>query len=308
MRRVLSAAVAALALLPAAGCTGGRDGRIVVGSKNFTEQILLAEYVAQQIESRLGVRVDRRVNLGGTLICHQALRAGEIDLYVEYTGTALTAILHEAPQRDPRAVLERVRREYARRDGLVWTEPLGFDNTFAMVVRGADARRLGLRRLSDLAPLAPGWRVGIGYEFLERPDGYAGLVAAYGLRFGRPPLPMDLGLLYRALQERQVDLVAGNATDGVIEALDLVVLEDDRHYFPPYEAAPVVRRRTLLRHPGLREALRELGGTLTAAQMRRLNYAVDGEGRDVREVIRAFRAGAAPGTPAAAAVSAPAPR
>ncbi|MFQ5662903.1 MAG: glycine betaine ABC transporter substrate-binding protein [Terriglobia bacterium] len=277
----------ALAALTA--CQSGREGRVVIGSKNFTEQIILAELLAQHIEAHTGLAVERRFNLGGTLIAHQAIRAGEIDLYVEYTGTALTAILEQEPSHDPNEVYRRVRREYARRFGLEWTEPLGFNNTFAIVVRGEDARRLNLKTISDAAPYTPEWRAGFGYEFMERPDGFAGLAETYGLRFGSPPRTMELGLLYRALEEKQVDMVAGNSTDGVIAAHDLVVLADDRRYFPPYDAAPVVRRETFERHPRLRAALRELGGKISEEEMRRLNFAVEGEGGDVKQVVRDFR-------------------
>jgi glycine betaine/choline ABC-type transport system substrate-binding protein len=277
------------ALLALAGCRGEAPRPIVVGSKNFTEQVILAELLAQQVEARAGLPVERRVNLGGTWICHRAITAGEIDVYVEYTGTALTAILKEPPVADPGAAYSRVKEEYARRFDLEWLSPLGFDNTFAMVVRGADARKHRLRSISDVARVASRWRPGFGYEFLERPDGYRGLVETYGLRFGRPPRIMDLGLIYRALKEGRVDIVAGNSTDGAIAALDLVALEDDRRYFPPYEAAAVARAGTLDRHPSVREALESLAGILSAEDMRRLNDAVDGRGRHARAVAEEFR-------------------
>jgi len=271
-----------------AGCGPAREERIVVGSKNFTEQVVLGELLAQHLENRTGLTVERRFYLTGSYICHQSLRAGRIDLYVEYTGTALTALLKEKPEGNPREVFARVRQAYAERFGLEVTEPLGFENTFAIVVRGEDARQLNLKTLSQAAAHTPGWRAGFGYEFMERPDGYAGLAAAYGLRFAAPPRIMDLGLLYRALKEKQVDLVAGNSTDGLIAALDLAVLEDDRRYFPPYEAVPIVRRDALARHPEVRAALAELAGRINADEMRRLNYAVDAEHRDVADVVREF--------------------
>ena len=271
-----------------AGCGPAREERIVVGSKNFTEQVVLGELLAQHLENRTGLAVERRFYLTGSYICHQSLRAGRIDLYVEYTGTALTALLKEKPEGNPREVFARVRQAYAERFGLEVTEPLGFENTFAIVVRGEDARQLNLKTLSQAAAHTPGWRAGFGYEFMERPDGYAGLAAAYGLRFAAPPRIMDLGLLYRALKEKQVDLVAGNSTDGLIAALDLAVLEDDRRYFPPYEAVPIVRRDALARHPEVRAALAELAGRINADEMRRLNYAVDAEHRDVADVVREF--------------------
>lgn len=288
LRRRAICALAALTVA-AAGCGSHRADRIVIGSKFFTEQVVLAELLAQHIEARTGLRVERRSNLGSTLICHKALLAGDLDLYVEYTGTALTAILGEKPGGDSAAMYQHVKQEYARRFRLELTEPLGFENTFAMVVRGEDARREHLRAISDVIPLAPHWRAAVGYEFLERPDGFRGLAERYGLRFAEPPRVMDLGLIYRAMAEKQVDIVVGNSTDGLIDALGLVALEDDRHYFPPYDAVPIVRHDTLERSPQLRAALADLGGKLTAAEMRHLNYAVDGEHREVAAVVREFR-------------------
>ena len=277
----------ALAACLLTGCGPAREDRLVVGSKNFTEQVILGELIAQHLESK-GLPVSRRFYLSGTYICHQAILAGRIDLYVDYTGTALTAVLKEPPRGSQQEVYERVKAAYARRFRLEVAEPLGFNNTFAIVIRGEDARRLGLKSLSQVAAYTPQWRPGFGFEFLERPDGFAGLAKTYRLRFARAPRLMELGLLYRALKEKQVDLVAGNSTDGLIEALDLTVLEDDRNYFPPYEAVPIVRRETLARHPVVRQALAELGGTISEEQMRRLNYALDGQHRDVQEVAREF--------------------
>ena len=271
-----------------AGCSSDRGSTIIVGSKNFSEQVVLSELIAQHLENRTGLRVERRFYLGGTYICHQSMLAGRIDLYPEYTGTALTAILKETPKGDARAVYGRVRDEYARQFNLTVAEPLGFNNTFAIVIRGDDARRLNLRTISDAARHTPQWRAGFGYEFTERPDGLQGLADTYGLKFGSPPRIMDLGLLYRALLEKQVDLVAGNSTDGLIAALDLTILEDDKGYFPPYEAVPIVRAETLERHPAIRAALAELAGRISDAEMRRMNYAVDGEHRDVKDVVREF--------------------
>src|SRR3989441_7907107 len=220
-------ALSAAALL-LAGCAHG--DRIVVGSKNFTESDLLGEIVAQQIERRTGLSVERRFHLGGTFVCHQAITSGRIDLYVEYTGTAYTAILKHAPVADRDSVYRSVARDYPERFGLVWGKPFGFNNTFAITVRRRDAARHGLRRISDLARVAPRWKAGFGYEFLERADGFRGLTSVYGLRFASPPTAMDLGLTYRALADGKVDVIAGNSTDGQIEALDLVALEDDRQY------------------------------------------------------------------------------
>jgi osmoprotectant transport system substrate-binding protein len=280
---------ALLVLLVTAGC-GKRGGEtIVVGSKNFTEQIVLAELFAQQIEAHSALRVERRLNLGGTFICHDALVSGKIDLYPEYTGTALTAVLNDPPRNDPSEVFRRVQEEYRARFNVEVMPPLGFNNTFAMIVRGDDAEKLHLRAISDVAPYSPKWRAGFGYEFMERPDGYRGWVAAYGLHFAGAPRILDLGLLYRALADKQVDLVAGNSTDGTIASLHMVALEDDRHYFPPYEAVPLVRRATLEKHPEVRGAIGALAGKISVDEMRQMNFAVDGEHRDPADVVRAFR-------------------
>ncbi len=288
MRRTAYLVPAALLLL-SPGCRSRRADHIVIGSKFFTEQVVLAELLAQHIEARTGIRVERKSNLGSTQICHQALRAGDLDLYVEYTGTALTAVLGEKPGGDSAAVYQRVKQAYGEQFHFEVTEPLGFENTFAMVIRGDDARQNHLRTISEIVPRAHRWRAGVGYEFLERPDGFRGWAERYGLQFAKPPRVMDLGLLYRALKEKQVDIVAGNSTDGLIAALDLVALEDDRHYFPPYDAVPIVRQETLARFPQLRAALADFAGRITAEDMRRLNYAVDGEHRDVAALVREYR-------------------
>jgi glycine betaine/choline ABC-type transport system substrate-binding protein len=282
----VAAAVACLVLVAGVVATRGESGAIVVGSKNFTEQLVLGELLAQTIE-RAGVPVDRRLNLGGTLICDRTLLTGDIDVYVEYTGTALTAVFHQPVSTDAGAVFERVRMLYAK-TGRTLLPPLGFNNTFAILVRGADARSLGLRTIGDAARESPRWRAGFGYEFIERPDGYPGLAKAYGLRFPDPPRVMDLTLTYRALAAGQVDVIAGDATAGLIKGLDLVQLEDTRHYFPPYDAAAVARADMLLRHPEVRAALEGLSGRLTAAEMRAMNYAADVERRDITQIVRDF--------------------
>jgi len=269
-------------------CSGSRPDQIVVGSKNFTESLILGELIAQQIESRTSLKVERRFYLAGTFICQQAMLSGRIDIYPEYTGTALTAILKQEAGHDQQAVYRQVKKEYEQRFHLTLGPAFGFNDTFAIEIRGEDARRLKLETLSQAAAIAPQWRPGFGYEFMERPDGYRGLAAAYGLRFAEPPRIMDLGLLARALRDHQIDLAAGNATDGLIPALDLFVLQDDRHYFPPYEAVPVIRQDTTLGHPEILPVLNELAGQISDTEMQRLNYAVDGQHRDVADVVREF--------------------
>jgi osmoprotectant transport system substrate-binding protein len=275
-----------VALLTA--CGPSRENRIVVGSKNFTEQLILGEIIAQQIETKTHLPVERRFYLAGTYICHQAILGGRIDIYPEYTGTALTAVLKEKPSGDREKVYDQVKAEYEKRFNLTLGPTFGFNDTFAIEIRGDDARRLGLKTISQASTYTPKWRAGFGYEFMERPDGYKGLAATYGLHFADNPRIMDLGLLTRALKDQQVDLIAGNTTDGLIPALDLFVLEDDRHYFPPYEAVPVIRQETLGRHPEVKQALDDLAGKISDNEMRQLNYAVDGQHRDVKEVVREF--------------------
>jgi len=271
-------------------CSPPRPDHPVIGAKNFTEQVILGELLAQEIEAKSSLKVERRFYLAGSYICNQALVSGRIDAYVEYTGTALTAILKQPVSRDPDAVLQTVRRLYASRDDVTVADPLGFENTFAMVIRGDDAKRLKLTTLTQAARYAPNWRLGVGYEFEQRPDGLPGLSAAYNLYFAGPPRTMDLGLLYRALTAHQVDMIAANSTDGPIQALGLVALQDDRHYFPPYQAVPLVRSDSLRRWPQIANALHALAGKVTADDMRTMNEAVDGQHRDPAEVVREFRA------------------
>lgn len=302
------AAAALLLLVALAACAPPRSGRIVVGAKNFTEQVVLGELVAQEIESVFAQEgrpqpVERRFYLAGSYLCQQALVSGRINTYVEYTGTALTAILKQPlpppGQRTPAGVFATVARLYQQRYRVKVEPSLGFEDTFAMVIRADDAARLHLRTISEAARLIDSpslqpnlshpWRLGVGYEFESRPDGLPGLSAAYNLHFAEPPRTMDLGLLYRALSADQVDIVAGNSTDGPIRALHLQVLEDDKHYFPPYQAVPLVRDDALAAHPEIQVAMDKLAGKLTAAQVQEMNDEVDAQHRDPAEVVRAFR-------------------
>ena len=273
-------------VIPLAACDPPRSDRVVIGSKNFTEQLVLGEIIAQQIENKTHLPVERRFYLAGSYICHQAILGGRIDIYPEYTGTALTAILKQQPSSNPEEVYSQVKTEYARQFNLEVGQTFGFNDTFAIEIRGEDARRFGLKTISQAAAYTPKWRAGFGYEFMERPDGYKGLATTYGLHFAESPRIMDLGLLARALKDRQVDLAAGNTTDGLIPALDLFVLEDDKYYFPPYEAVPIIRQAMLTHHPEVRQALNQLAGKISDDDMRQLNYAVDGQHRDVKQVVR----------------------
>jgi len=265
---------------------GSGPDTIVVASKNFTEQIILGELLSQVLE-RDGIEVTRKLNLGGTFICDRALRAGDVDVYAEYTGTALSAIFKDAVTGTRDEVLSTTRARYAAA-GVTVLPPLGFDNTFAILVRKADADKLGLKTIADLRRVPASWQPGFGFEFLERQDGYRGLAAAYGLSFAQAPRAMDLSLMYRALAAGDVDVIAGDATSALIDVLDLVMLQDDRRYFPPYDAIAVVRTPTLLRRPEVRRALERLGGRVTLEEMRSMNRAVDVDRQNPADVVRGF--------------------
>ena len=265
---------------------GAGPARIVVGSKNFTESVLLGEVVAATLEAR-GLSVERRFNLGGAWLCHRALLSGDLDIYVEYSGTALMDIFKRSAETNREAVLTRVRADYEK-VGLQALPALGYENNFAFVIRRDDAERFGLRRISDLQKVQSRFRLGMFGEFLERPDGFPGLIQTYGLKFVLSPKEMDLGLLYQALESKQIDLAVGSTTDGLIAAMGFVVLEDDRLYFPPYDALPIARPAAMAQHPGLRHAMESLAGRLDVATMRRLNFEVDGRKRDPRDVAQEF--------------------
>ncbi|QLE43474.1 ABC transporter substrate-binding protein [Nostoc sp. C052] len=280
-------------LLLITSCTpnvnSNNGGNIIVASKDFTEQDILGELLAQQIEATTNLKVARRPRLGGSFVCHSAITAGKIDAYIEYTGTAFTAILKQKTVNDPKEVYERLKQAYSQQFKLEVMPSLGFENTFAMIVRGEDAKRYNIQTLSEATQYTPQWRGGFGYEFLEREDGFPGLAKTYNLRFAKSPQIMDLGLIYRALIQKQVDMVAGNSTDGQISRLGLVVLKDDKHYFPPYETVPIVRQEILKKYPELKTAIASLAGKISADEMRQLNYLVEGELRDVKDVVQEFR-------------------
>ncbi|HYW20836.1 MAG TPA: glycine betaine ABC transporter substrate-binding protein [Nodularia sp. (in: cyanobacteria)] len=269
--------------------TTGAAGDIVIASKDFTEQDILGELLAQQIEDTTDLKVTRRPRLGGSFVCHKAIISGKIDAYIEYTGTAFNGILKQPPVNDPKVVHDKLKQAYAEQFNLEVMPSLGFENTFAIMIRGEDAKSYNIQTLSEVAKYTPQWRGGFGYEFVERQDGLPGLAKIYGLSFARPPLIMDSGLIYRALVQKQVSIIAANSTDGQIARLGLVVLKDDKQYFPPYEAAPIVRKETLDKYPQLRVAINQLSGQITADEIRELNNLVEGELADIKTVVREFR-------------------
>ncbi|MBW4549743.1 MAG: ABC transporter substrate-binding protein [Aphanocapsa sp. GSE-SYN-MK-11-07L] len=268
--------------------TTSQGGDIIIASKDFTEQDILGQLLAQVIEAKTELKVDLRPRLGGSFVCHQAIINGKIDAYIEYTGTAYTGILKQAAISDPDQLFQRLRQDYAQKFNLAVLPSLGFENTFAMIVRGDDAKRYQLQTLSEAAEYTPQWRGGFGYEFMERADGYPGLAKAYGLQFSKPPEIMDLGLIYRAILQRQVDLIAGNSTDGQIARLGLVILKDDQQYFSAYQAVPIVRAATLQQYPQLQAAIDQLAGKISASEMQRMNYLVEGELADPKLVAQEF--------------------
>ena len=269
----------------------GPADTVVIGAKGYTEQLILGELLAQEIEARTPLRVRREFSLGSTFLLHEALRRGRIDGYVEYTGTAWTAILRQPPLPPAQRALvwERTRRLYDQRFSLRLFPSLGFENTFAILIRRADGQRLGLRSISDAVPAARQWQAAFGYEFFNRLDGFPGLARRYGLRFAAPPTAMDLGLTYRALADGRVDLIAGDSTNGLIPTLRLQRLEDNLGYFPPYDAVPVFRDATLRRHPELVPLLNGLAGRLPLATIQRLNAAVDLERQSPAQVVQRWR-------------------
>jgi osmoprotectant transport system substrate-binding protein len=293
MKKFLTLFVICLCLsLGIASCNvtsvGSNGGDIVIASKGFTEQDILVELLAQQIEATSDLKVDRR-RLQGTKLCHEAVVAGSIDAYIEYTGTALTTVLKKKVIDDPRKVYNSVKQGYEKQFNLEVTQPLGFENTYAVIVRGETAKKYNIKTISEAAKYVPNWDIGIGYEFAEREDGLPGLIKTYNLKFKGSPKSMDLGLIYRALTQGLVDVVVNNSTDGQIARLGLVILKDDKKYFPPYEAAPIVRKETLKKYPQLQKPLSQLDGILTADEMQELNYEVEGELRKIKEVVSEFR-------------------
>jgi osmoprotectant transport system permease protein len=255
---------------------------VIVASKPFGESYLLAEMFAQLLEAR-GIAADRRPGLGATEVAFRALRSDAIDVYPEYTGTGLLAILGEPAATDPQLVFARVASAFAERFGIRWLSPLGFQNTFALAMRRRDASRLAIRTLSDLASASPKLRAGFSADFLGRGDGLPGLSRAYGLRFARVQ-PLLQAVKYRALAAGEVDVIDGYSTDGLIARYDLVVLADDRGFFPPYEAAALVGPRLQRDNPRAVAALTELSGRLNDSTMRELNRRVEVDGEPIAQV------------------------
>ena len=282
MKRAATALLLALvgAFTPAAA----RES-VVVGSKNFAESRLLAEMFARLLEARTELVVERRLNLAGTQVCFEALRSGSIDLYPEYTGTGLVTLLGESPRGDASETLNHVRREFLARFDLRWLPPLGFENAYELAVPSELARQHGLRTISDLARVAPDLRAGLGYEFIERADGLPGLRETYGLRF-REVRALQQALKYQAAAARELDCLDVYTTDGRLLVHDLTVLEDDRGFFPPYQAAPLIRGETLRAHPEIGNTLSLLADALDEEAMRALNLRVQEQGEPIERVAQ----------------------
>jgi len=282
-------ALLTLGSLVLAGACARRTPGLSVGSKNFAEELLLGEMYARLLE-HAGLPVQRKLDLGGTNIAMASLLRGEIDLYPEYTGTALLTQLKLPPMHGRDAVYETVKREYQQRYGLTWLAPAPMNDTQALATTKQISERLGLASLSDCARLAPQLRLGAVPEFTDRPDGLPGLQRAYdGFRFGSVKL-IDIGLKYRALLQGDVDVVVAFGTDGQIDAYHLVVLDDDKHFFPPYQVAPLVRADAIRRFPSIPGVLNPLAPHLTDATMRDLNWRVDGKHEEPADVAAGYLA------------------
>lgn len=263
-------------------------GRLVVGSKNFTESCLLAELMAQLVEGHTEISVERKVNLGGTLICFTALREGEIDLYADYTGTGWSVVLKEEGKiTDPLRAYLHVRERYRKEFGIRWLLPFGLNNTYAIAMEETKAAELGVHRISDLVPLASKLKAGFSIEFMNRDDGFPGLISTYELEFD-DVRALEHGLAYTAIRSEEVDLIDAYSTDGKLKRYSLRVLEDDRSFFPPYNAAPLIREQTLETYPELEELLSRLAFRLSDEKMQALNFRVEEEGVSFEAAARGF--------------------
>jgi osmoprotectant transport system substrate-binding protein len=278
--RYLLSGLAALLLAAAPAAA-----QVRVGSKNFTEQFIVAEIYAQALEAA-GIKVERKLNLGGTLIAQKALEEKQIDLYPEYTGTMLLVVLKAPTMTDPKAVYDKVRAEYAAK-GLVVLNQAPMNNTYNMVVRPDTAAQYKLETVSDLARVAKELRLGAGPEFRDRADGLPGLKSVYGIEF-KEDLQMAIGLRYQALSNKQIDVVNGYATDGMISALKLKRLKDDKGLWPPYYVVPVVRKEVLDANPKIADVLNRVSALVDESAMAEMNYKVDGEKMEPKDVAHAF--------------------
>lgn len=267
------------------------SGIIVVGSKNFTEQMVVGNIAAELLEAHTSLKVEKKLHLGGTNVCFEALKRGSanngIDIYVEYTGTGLVNILQMEVKTDPQEVYETVKKEFKNRWNLIWLEPWGFNNTYTLAVKEEFAKQNNIETFSDLAKFADQLIFGCTMEFIERPDGYPGFKKAYGFSF-KEAKAMDPGLMYAAIDNDLVQVISAFATDGLLVAHNLKILKDDKNFFPPYHAAPLVNGEVLEKYPGIAEALNKLANSITDEDMQKLNYKVDGEGKDPAQVAREF--------------------
>jgi len=288
-KRIVVGGVMALliATVPLYAWQHDRRNTVVIGSKSFSEQFILANMMADMIRAKTHLQVRLKLNLGGTLVCQQALLSGDIDMYPEYTGTAYLVILHKQHFRNPQQVYDDVKKTYQQRFKLHWLAPFGFANNQALAVRQAFATRHHLKTISDLVPLEKDLSIAVPAGFLKRPDGYPGLQQRYHLHFAKVHL-MDMGLMYKALANHAVNAIVAATTDGRIAEYHLVLLRDNKHLFPPYQAAPIIRDATLRTHPNIRQALKPLLGVLTNKIMQQLNHQVDVEHQSPTTVAHNF--------------------
>ncbi len=278
-------AVLALTVTVFAGCTSGK--KVVIGSKDFTENKILAEIMAQLIENNTDIKVERKINMGGTFVCFEAMKKGQIDIYPEYTGTGLTAQLKLPVETDPEKVYATVSTEFEKQFQIKWLKPIGFNNTYALAVPQELASKNNLESISDLGNFAKDLVFGAEHEFFNREDGYDGLIKVYDLTF-KNIAKMDVSLKYQAIGQGKMDVTDAFTTDGQLKALNLKVLKDDKNFFPPYYAAPIVRDEVLESNPQLEELLNKLAGTIDDQKMQELNYKVDNEKQTIKKVAEDF--------------------
>ncbi|MGE4584600.1 MAG: glycine betaine ABC transporter substrate-binding protein [Sphaerochaeta sp.] len=285
-RTVFALILATLALLFFTGCA--KDDTITIGSKDFGENIVIGEMLSQLVEAHTDLKVVRKLNLGGTFVNFNAIKNGQIDVYPEYTGTGLTAHLKMDVIKDPDTSYQVVKDAFEKQFGIIWLDPLGFNNTYTLAVTPQVYETYGVQTFSDLVPYAKDLVFGAEHEFFDRQDGFKGLVDTYGFSFKGEPMKLNASLKYQAIGKGDMDVTDAFATDGPIKQYNLKVLKDDKGFFPPYYAAPIVRKEVLEKHPELKGVLNLLQGKLDDATMTELNYQVDVEGKAVEQVAKEF--------------------
>jgi osmoprotectant transport system substrate-binding protein len=268
------------------GCSSSKS--VTIGSKDYGENIVLGEIFSQLIEAKTDIKVNRKLNMGGTFVCFEAIKNGDIDIYPEFTGTALTALLKADVISDPDEAYEFVSNEFDKQFNIKWFKDLGYNNTYAIAISNEAYEKYGVETNSDFAKISEDFVFGAEHEFFDRQDGYDGLVAEYGITFKGEPKRMNVALKYQAIGNGEVDATIAYTTDGALKQYDLKILEDDKGFFPPYYVAPIIRKETLEKYPELEQVLNLLGGQVDEETMTGLNYKIDVEGIAIETVAKDF--------------------